>query len=143
MIFFPVGHMVPGYSKMEIYKFPVPRDLDYFSREVNVGNCTITIQTVEGRNTLQESSTVRALRVNAPWGDNTVTFSMEDEKLGRFVSYLKNVAAKECKEVICTKSRYYGSCRAMSIAETIEYFNRGLSLIKLQLLKDTACYHIA
>jgi hypothetical protein len=72
--------------------------------------------------------------VKAPWGVKSVSFGMKDENLGRLISYLHHVAAEKlCTQVICTHSRYFVQCRALTIGETIEHFNRGVSLVKLEL----------
>jgi hypothetical protein len=95
-------------------------------------------------NTLGGSSVVRILEVEAPWGDKAVTFTMPDENLGRFISYLEHLVVDgEREQVICLYSTMYTRRRAMTLVETIEHFTRGLSLVKLEIpVLDLGFYRI-
>jgi len=139
-IFVPVGDIVYTSRgvKVSLFEFPISTNLSFRSE---VGDCMVLVLTV---NTLGGSSVVRILEVEAPWGDKAVTFTMPDENLGRFISYLEHLVVDgEREQVICLYSTMYTRRRAMTLVETIEHFTRGLSLVKLEIpVLDLGFYRI-
>lgn len=129
MVYFPIGSEILSKSRIEVFDFPVSEDL-IFDKGFDkiVGNCRIRIETLDN---ISRSSTIRDLYVDAPWGWNRWTINMENENLGRLISYFNRVIETNCSELICTLVS--GRFEALSILEAVKHFNNGLPLVKLEL----------
>lgn len=131
VVYVPVGMRVPhSYEVIEVFDFPISTNFHF---KKMVGNCELRIET------LSEStvpSIIRWLHVKAPWGSSVITFNMENDNLGKLISYLDRVAQTNCLELICSYNRYKIHCRAFTILETIDHFKSGVKLVKLKNYKD-------
>jgi len=117
---------IPSSPAMEIFDFPVSEHLKF---DKIIGNCRIVIRTLKNNS---HSSTIRYLYVGAPWGSNRFTVHMENDNLGRLISYFNRVIETNCKELICTRAAF--QYQPLSILEAVKHFNSGLQLVKLEHL---------
>jgi len=125
VIYVPTGLEIPSSHAIEIFDFPVSEQLNF---DKTVGNCKIKIETLDN---ISSSSTIRGLYVEAPWGDIRFTVHMENDNLGRLISYFNRVKETNCKELICTRATF--QYRPLSILEAVKHFNSGLQLVKLEV----------
>jgi len=121
-----MGLEIPSSGDIEIFDFPV---LEHLNFDKIVGNCRIKIETLDN---ITCGCTIRGLYVEAPWGDTRFIVHMENDNLGRLISYFNQVIETNCSELICTPATLTGGFEALSIFGTVNHFNSGLQLVKLE-----------
>ena len=110
-IYIPVGSPLPLFQAIRYFQFEIP---DGFNADDDidetVGDCKLEIKTIQQDNIegtveqgIKNVCRVRYLRIEAPWGVDRITFEMNDENLGRLVSYLRSLRESENKQSTAKK----------------------------------------
>lgn len=134
VVFIPVGFSRPYSRKPCGFEFSTSVDLNFHK---DVGDCEISIHTFPPHH-----MSLRGLNIEAPWGFDRIVFEMTDDKLGKLISYFNHVAATNGSEIICYYANFAQHCRALTILETIDYFNRGKVLIRVEVSVDRDSFKI-